>query len=262
VRATLTVVSESLSVSIGTNGTIGVGSSGLTYTKRFAVQVVDSSGQAKAGVQVSPSIDLLTYYKGYFDLVSDIWNQGGFGNTYPAVYPDSVTPVPGTALATDTATVNWTRGNASSCDNEDLNRNGVGETFFDSVQGALVPEDQNGSGNLSPQRPMLDPRKADVTIAIEGSTTTDANGLVVLKIEYPQDVASWVRFNILVSASGVAGTEGRANYEGVLPVLASALTAKDVPPPFRNSPYGVLGSPTYKRQNPEGQVGWLCTDPN
>jgi hypothetical protein len=224
--------------------------------------VVDSSGQAKAGVQVSPSIDLLSYYKGYFTLVSDVWTQGGLGNAYPVVYPDLVTPVPGTALATDTFTATWTLGNVSSCDNEDLNRNGVGETFFDSVQAALVPEDQNRSGSLSPQRPMLDPRKADVTIAIEGSTTTDANGLVVLKIEYPQNIGSWVRFNILVSASGVAGTEGRANYEGVLPVLASALTSKDVPPPFVSSPYGVQGSDTYKRQNPEGQVGWLCTNPN
>lgn len=262
VRATLTVVSESLSVSIGTNGTIGIGNSALTYTKRYAVQVVDSSGQAKAGVQVSPSIDLLAYYKGYFTLVSDVWTQGGQGNVYPTVYPGTVTPVPGTALGADTFTATWTRGNAASCDNEDLNRNGVGESFFDTIQAALVPEDQNGSGSLSPQRPMLDPRKADVTIAIEGSTTTDANGVVVLKIEYPQNVGSWVRFNILVSASGVAGTEGRANFEGVLPVLASALTSKDVPPPFVSSPYGVQGSETFKRQNPEGQVGWLCTNPN
>lgn len=251
VTATLTVVSESLSVSIGTNGTIGVGTSGLTYTKRYAVQVVDSSGQAKAGVQISPSIDLLTYFKGHYELASDVWTWGGRGNAYPGVTP-----------SVDTLTTSWVRGNATVCDNEDLNRNGVGETFFDSIHGALVPEDQNGSGNLSPQRPMLDPRKADVTIAVEGNATTDANGIVVLKIEYPQNIGSWVRFNILVSASGVAGTEGRANYEGVLPVLASALTSKDVPPPFRTSPYGTQGSDTYQRQNPEGQAGWLCTNPN
>ncbi|MBC7729587.1 MAG: hypothetical protein H7242_18640 [Microbacteriaceae bacterium] len=263
VRATLTVVSESLSVSIGTNGTIGIGSSGLTYTKRYAVQVVDSSGQAKAGVQVSPSIDLLTYYKGSFTLVGDTWTQTGFGNSYPATYLDSGLPVsPGALLGSDGQVMSNPTGNPSICDNEDLNRNGVGETFFDSIQGVLIPEDQNRSGSLSPQRPMLDPRKADVTIAIEGSTTTDANGIVVLKIEYPQNVGSWVRFNILVSASGVAGTEGRANYQGILPVLAAALTAKDVPPPFARSPYGVEGSPTYKRQNPEGQVAWLCTNPN
>ena len=263
VRATLTVVSESLSVSIGTNGTIGIGSSGLTYTKRYAVQVVDSSGQAKVGVQVSPSIDLLTYYKGFYSLIGDAWFRQGLGNTYPTTYPGTGLPVPPSALlGSDGTPMSNPSGNVGICDNEDLNRNGVGETFFDSIQAALVPEDQNGSGSLSPQRPMLDPRKADVTIAIEGSTTTDANGVVVLKIEYPQNVGSWVRFNILVSASGVAGTEGRANYEGVLPVLASALTSKDVPPPFVFSPYGVRGSDTFKRQNPEGQVGWLCTNPN
>lgn len=263
VRATLTVVSESLSVSIGTNGTIGIGSSGLTYTKRYAVQVVDSSGQAKVGVQVSPSIDLLAYYKGFYSLIGDIWFRQGLGNTYPTTYPGTGLPVPPSALlASDGTPMFNPSGNVSICDNEDLNRNGVGETFFDSIQTALVPEDQNGSGSLSPQRPMLDPRKADVTIAIEGSTTTDANGLVVLKIEYPQNVGSWVRFNILVSASGVAGTEGRANFEGVLPVLASALTSKDIPPPFARSPYGTESSATFKRQNPEGQVGWLCTNPN
>lgn len=271
VRTTLTVISESLSVSIGTNGTIGIGTSQLTYTKRYAVQVVDSSGQAKAGVQISPSIDLLSYYKGRWEADSIKWNQGGFGNSYPTVYSDS-SPILSTALfaGPDTTSALWLAGNITVCDNEDLNRNGVAELFQDtyytvkdrSGKRIPIPEDQNGSGALSPQRPQLDPRKADVTIAVEGNSITDTNGIVVVKIEYPQNIGSWVRFNILVSASGVAGTEGRANYEGILPVLASAVTTLNADPPFRLSPYGVQSSATYLRGNPEGQTGWLCTNPN
>ncbi len=277
VRATLTVSSDSLSVSIGTNGELLKGASTLTYVKRYAVQVVDSAGQAKAGVQISPSIDLLTYYKGEWIVGTDTsgvprWISGGRGNRYPAFYP-SGRPVPVLAQSTgaDTLSGAWIAGNVTVCDNEDLNRNGVGESFPDLAESlttslvppiVVIPEDQNGSGTLNPTRPLLDPRKADVAISTEGSVLTNANGIVVLRIEYPQNIASWVRFNILVSASGVAGTEGRANFEGILPVEAGAVTALTIDPPFRYSPYGTQGSDTYLRVNGQGQQGWLCTNPN
>lgn len=267
VRATLTVSSDSLSVSIGTNGELLRGASAITYVKRYAVQVVDSAGQAKAGVQISPSIDLLTYYKGEWVVGTDDsgvprWISGGRGNRYPVIYP-SGRSVPGLAqrLGADTATGTWQAGNATVCDNEDLNRNGVGESFPDLAEQVVVPEDQNGSGTLNPTRPLLDPRKADVAISTEGGALTNANGIVVLRIEYPQNIASWVRFNILVSASGVAGTEGRANFEGILPVEAGAVTALTIDPPFKFSPYGTLGSDSYLRINGQGQQGWLCTNP-
>jgi hypothetical protein len=261
-RTTLTVSSESLSVSIGTNATLEIGASGLTYVKRYAVQVVDSSGQAKSGVTISPSVDLLRYYKGTWERApaNDRWLWGGRGNTYPAVYPVSGVTV-NTRLS-DTVTAGWAEGNASVCGNEDLNRNGVGELFFDTAEGAVIDEDQNGSALLTPARPRLDPRKADVSITMEGTGLTDANGVAVLKIEYPQNLASWVEFNILVSASGVAGTEGRANYQGLLPVLAAAVTNMQAEPAFRFSPYGSAPSPAYFRRNADGQSGFLCTNPN
>ena len=226
-RTTLTVVSEPLSVSIGTNALIGIGASGLDYTKRYLIQVNDSSGVAKANVEISPSIDLSRYFKGY-------WERTG--------------------LATGPK---WRKVETSQCDNEDLNRNGVSEVYSN---GAI--EDANGSFNLTPGRPALEPRKADVAISFEGSSKTDASGQVVIKITYPQDVASWVEFNILVSASGVAGTEGRANYRGVLPVLADAINDGTIPPAFVSSPYGVLASAVVLTTSPEGKSGLLCTEPN
>ncbi len=214
--ATLTVISEPLSVSISTNALIEVGPTGLDYIKRYLVQVNDSSGNAKAGVQISPSIDLLRYFKGTWEVVGDKWVQQ------------------------PTAT----------CDNEDLNRNGVLQVYSN---GAI--EDANSTG-------ALEPRKADVNISFVGSSSTNSDGQVVLKITYGQSLASWLQFNILVAASGVAGTEGRTSFSGVLPVLAEAVADPDNEPAFRRAPYGVLASPTVLTTNPEGQSGLLCTVPN
>ncbi len=213
---TLTVISEALSVSIGSNALIEVGPSGLDYIKRYLVQVNDSSGLAKAGVQISPSIDLVRYFKGEWVVVGD----------------------------------KWAKAQLASCDNEDLNRNGVMQVY---ANGAV--EDANGTGKL-------EPRKADVNISFVGSSTTNSDGQVVLKITYPQSMASWLEFNILVAASGVAGTEGRTSFQGVLPVLADAISDADVEPAFRLGPYGVQGSPTVLTVNPEGQQGLLCTNKN
>ena len=84
----------------------------------------------------------------------------------------------------------------------------------------------------------------------------------MLQIPYGQNVASWLEFNILVAASGVAGTEGRTNYQGVLPVLADAVSDTDVEPAFRLGPYGTQASGVTPTTNPSGQTGVLCNNPN
>jgi hypothetical protein len=224
VTTTLTVSAEALSVSIGNDATIGIGASQLTYVKRFVVTVSDASGRAVSGVLVTPTLDLLRYYKG-------VWNRG---------------------------LVKWTKEVRATCDNEDLNRNGINEVYAD---GTI--EDANGSLNFTPGRPALEPRRADVTIVTEGSNRTNASGQVVLRIEYPQSVASWVSYNLVVSAAGVAGTEGRANSDGILPVLADEVGDVETDVPFEESPYGIEASPTVSAINPDNpqQRGMLCTNP-
>jgi hypothetical protein len=216
--ATLTVVSEALSVSISTNALIEIGPTGLDYIKRYLVQVNDSSGNAKAGVQISPSIDLLRYGKGEWVVVGD----------------------------------KWAKVQRATCDNEDLNRNGVLEVYSNGTV-----EDANGTGKL-------EPRKADVNISFVGSSSTNSDGQVVLKITYGQSLASWLEFNILVAASGVAGTEGRTSYQGVLPVLAAAISDPDIEPAFRLAPYGtqVGGNQPVEYPPNSGQFVSLCTNPN
>lgn len=213
---TVTVISEALSVSVGTDSLIEV--VGQTYVKTYTVQVVDSSGLAKAGVQVSPSVDLTRYFKGTWNVVGD----------------------------------KWVRSQLATCDNEDLNRNGVLQVYSNGNR-----EDANLNG-------ALDPRKADVAISFVGSSTTNSDGQVKLKLTYLQNAASWIEYNILVAAGGVAGTEGRTNYLDLLPVPAAAISDTDVMPAFQSSPYGILASGTVVATNPlnPAQTGNLCTNPN
>lgn len=225
VTSTLTVASEALSVSIRTNNLILEGVDKLTYIKKFIVMVVDSAGQAKGGALITPSVDLPAYYKGNFtfDALAGRWVQ-------------NMTLAGSENWSYDASTGLWARTGVltqPSCLNEDVNRNGVLEIPVPGNSG----EDLNGNGQL-------DPRKADVSISMVGSATTDASGLAEVQIEYGKSVASWVDFVITVTATGISGTEARAKYMGLfyglgpLPYLASDATDANVPPPFVISPYG------------------------
>ncbi len=86
------------------------------------------------------------------------------------------------------------------CPNEDLNRN----TVLDSSPF----EDTNGDGQLTP-------RQADVSIGFVSGNRTSATGLAQVKLNYTQDVATWLRVKITVTA-GVSGSEGAATYRYIL----------------------------------------------
>jgi hypothetical protein len=76
-------------------------------------------------------------------------------------------------------------------------------------------------------------------VTILGTGKTDDSGTATVQIEYPQNVATWARVKILVSATGVSGTEGRATWTEVLPAPAAAFTASSFPA-FGISPYGEI----------------------
>jgi hypothetical protein len=207
VRTTLTVVSDALSVSIGTDNLVVI-SEDLVYSQRFVVQVNDSSGLAKPDVGVSPLLDLTAFSRGSYTRPLDTWLQ--------------------TVIAAD-------------CGNEDVNRNGVLEVYSNGLA-----EDANGNGQL-------EPRKADVVVSFEGSQRTDATGRVTMRITYPRNVGSWVRFALTVSATGVAGTEGRATFAGPLIVPVDVVKA-EATPPFVISPYGQApGVPRIVVTTPDGR---------
>lgn len=245
VRATLTVTSEALAVSIRTNELVGTGTANLTYIKQFVVMVVDAAGQAKADVQITPSVDLPGYYKGFYQYNGDRWVQ------YLTLFTPAALPrAPGTSVSSEHYTWNaaaraWSQNAGQtlqpSCPNEDVNRNGVREAG--AVTGAAPAlsareEDLNWNGDL-------DPRKSDVAIKMVGSSRTDASGLAIVQIEYGKNLASWVDFVITVTAGGISGTEARAKFTGLLyglgnlPYPAEDVSEEDVTPAFVVSPYGI-----------------------
>lgn len=205
-KTTLTVTSEPLNVTIGTNATIVVGT--LTYTKQFNVSVVDSSGAAMADVNLVASVDLPFYRKGSYSVGANGWFKNG-------------------VLAS---------GDNAICANEDTNRNGVLEGSEGNDRDGVLEageggEDQNDNG-------ALEPRKADVRVRLL-SSKTDATGSAILEVTYDQDHGSWVDAVITVSASGIAGTEGRAVYTlSPVPVDAAQIRNTNSSPAFVRSPYG------------------------
>ncbi len=231
---TLTVVQEALAVSIRTNELIKEGAAKLTYIKEFVVMVVDSAGQAKADILITPSIDLPAYYKGYF-----VWN-GTLSRWVQVMTLDNAENYQWDATARRWNVVAAATPPQPMCPQEDANRNGVREAPAYTATApalALREEDLNWNGSL-------DARKSDVAIKMVGSSKTDANGLAIVQIEYGKDVATWVDYVITITASGIAGTEARATYSGLryglgnLPAPGEAVTDEFAAPAFVVSPYG------------------------
>lgn len=192
---TLTIVSNPVSISIGTDNTISDGPSGLTYVKKYVVLVVDSAGNPKADVQITPSIDLGAYAKGFwsYNLATQRWELRPQGDFF-------------TVLGSQGYSTGALMG---ICPNEDLNRNGV-------IDGG---EDANGNKQL-------DPRKSDVAVTLVGATKTDANGVAVLQLEYAKSLGSWVRYKITVTAAGVLSPP--AYYPIGVPVSLPSLSSSNL----------------------------------
>jgi hypothetical protein len=238
VTTKLTVSAEALSVAIGANNLVGSGAQNLTYTKQFVVMVVDAAGQAKPGVTVTPLVDLPRFYKGFYFWNGNAWQQTNTLRRFVVDASNQTVEVDSPENYVWNATTKaWTVGaptRSPFCPNEDVNRNAVREAQPHSTTTpdlAQRGEDLNWNGEL-------DPRKGYVAITMVGGSTTNANGLAYLQIEYPKSVASWIDALITVTASGVGGSEFKATQSLRLPGAASDVTDENVPPPFVTSPLG------------------------
>ena len=81
-------------------------------------------------------------------------------------------------------------GDRIPCLNEDTNRNGSLDRG----------EDINGNGEL-------EPRKADIILSFVDTNRTGSNGRMMIQVEYPQNVATWLQYDVKVTTN-VAGSEG------------------------------------------------------
>lgn len=211
VQTTLTIASQPLAVSVGDDNLLERGSG--TYIKRFVVSVADSAGRAVAGAPVDISLDLTHYGKGSFIQTptfslsaADIYRYIPEPTGTPAVYP-----APGGGLRV-------------TCVNEDRNRNGAvdpGENINGSV-------DSTGGATL-------EPRRSDIIISYNDPTvkTTNASGLLQIKVEYSQRYATWIAYRIKASTS-VAGSQGMAERAFV----TDYIEGDQVNGSFLTPPYG------------------------
>jgi hypothetical protein len=183
VTSNFTVAAKPLSLTMGDNNLVEKTDQNLTYVKRFVLVVADSAGQPVPNAQVSFSVDIYKYGKGVFgaDYPSD------FIQTLPGGATRSVDVVPQDNQVNDVSP-----GRNSWCINEDLNRNG-------NIDGL---EDSNGNGTL-------EPRLADITISSDTlGNKTDGNGVLLIKVRYPQNVGTWLAYAVKATAlaEGSQGT--------------------------------------------------------
>lgn len=142
VKTTLTVVSDPLSITIGTNETLEEGTDTLTYVKRYVLMVVDAAGNPKSDVQISPSVDLIAYRKGFYEYVGTRW--------IPYHYLDGVK----------------TAGLSAVCLAEDTNKNGAIDNG----------EDRNNDGELNPRK-----SDASISMVNSTQTGANGTGVLKLE---------------------------------------------------------------------------------
>jgi len=194
VTASLTIAGQALAVSIGDDNVLGKGLG--TYIKRFAVTVADSAGRAVPNAPVDISVDLTHYGKGEY--VFGYVAGGLFVSPLSVVPQNPQDPREDYPSATTVPSVLPER---VWCANQDVNRNGIVDNQ-DILTGAIL--DSNG-------QVVLLPRKSDLIISYEDSavTSTNASGVLVIKVEYSQRFATWLAYKVRVTAN-VQGSQGMA----------------------------------------------------
>jgi hypothetical protein len=185
----LTVGNRAFDISIGT-GNLIESPDDTTYLKEFAIFVTDSVGQPIEGVSLTASTTPVKYT-----------NDGQYRKGY-WVWEDPI----------------WVPYYTASCDNEDINANGILDEG----------EDTNGDTFLTPG--------IVGTVTFQDSNLTDENGQAVIEIRYPRNYASFYDAEITVFAQST-GSEASAATNYTFSVATDDINDEDVSPPV--SPFGI-----------------------
>ena len=149
-----------------------------TYSVPFVLFVTDADGNGVAGAEVQLSLLSTHYLKGIW-IADDVNDQ-------------------------------WVAGVTATCDDEDVNHNGVLD----------AGEDFNGNEFI----------EAGNIAAITAAGTTDENGVLTFDVVYPQAYGAWLDVK-LQGKTSVQGTEFAESLTFVLPVLADDVDSLDEAPP-------------------------------
>jgi adhesin/invasin len=197
VQVRLTVAQQALFVTLGT-GNVVLTPSNIQFALPYSVLITDANGNAVTNATVELTVLPTRYQKG--------------------MYVQIGSPCTG-----------WGQIVSSTCDNEDVNHNGVLDML-------PVDEDTNNNNELDPENPA----------SVPGRIITDANGFAFFNVVYAREFASWIEVDLRARAT-VTGSEGLSHTVFFLPGLASDYTNCNVAPPGVVSPYGTAAT---------------CTDPN
>lgn len=172
-QVALTVARREVFISLGTGNSITEVASNTQYQVDYAVQVTDANGAGVPNVPLSVRVLSVRYYKGYRALLANnclgaTTTGTGWGTCY-------------------TLTGSYSPSLAASCPDEDVNHNGQ-----------LDPgEDSNNSGRIE---------AGNIVAVSPGTATTDASGLAVVHLTYPQEFAYYLDVQLSANAT-VQGTE-------------------------------------------------------
>ena len=219
----LTVGGQTVFLSLGTGATISENPAKTLFILPYAVQAVDSAGNAVANVPVTLTVHSLppSNPMGYTPTAP---NYYAFSNGYAGYFKGYFTP----------AGSKWSQVITALCLNEDVNGTGI----FDPL------EDLNANG-------VLDPSDVATVAPVPGGTlTTDSTGTVNVNVTYPEDHALWVQVKLTATAT-VAGTQSTTSQVFVLPMLSTYLQSTTSTPPGYFGPDG---------HGPYGE-GAHCSDP-
>ncbi len=160
------------------------------YAKEFAVIVTDSSGNPVPNQSLNVAVFPKLYAKG-------VWLRN-----------------PTTGTFKNWAAYRSTR-DATDCDSEDVNRNGILD----------AGEDRNNDGVLTPGN----------IAAVQQTVTANNDGIALFNLVYPIDYAGWLDVDITVSGQA-AGTENVSTRMFILTPLDTDVNREDNPP--ANNPFG------------------------
>jgi hypothetical protein len=210
----LTVAGQALNLSIASNNTLAGLFNNTIYVKTLVIKVADSAGNPVRDAVISASLDITHYAKGR------IWNapvaapSNGIptrADTYTNTLSETLIP---TSVRITTTTFS---GFNVWCLNEDLSRNGTRD----------ADEDLDKDG-------VLEPRASDITISTPNGNKTDANGNLLLDVQWGQNVGVWLAYTVKATTN-VAGSEGTNSASFITDVLQA-----DVPNgSFLTPPYGI-----------------------
>lgn len=215
----LTVARQELFITLGTGNTIFEIGTAL-YAKEWAIIVTDVDGNPVGNRPITMSIRSRRYFKGELTYVDPAWQ--------------------------------YAPGSPVSCDNEDLNRNGIldaGEDFNNS--GRLEPRNIASVVAVSATASLDNPcGTAPAGTPVSGDVVTNGQGQARVCVFYPQDHAEWIEATLTARAP-VSGSEFSSSSVFVLDVAADDVDDQNETPPNRFSPFGTTLDCAVPPPNPD-----------